>query len=187
MLDFVQEIDKFNFRVTKLFLHDTKDVVLKDISTTFEIHYIKNLITSFNNCGIVDSKYFNVNNYKVLESFEFNSCLNQKISVDINGDIRNCPSMPKKFGNIVQDSLTDALENNNFKEFWKIPKTKITTCKDCEYKFICTDCRAFTENPEDKFSKPLKCGYDPYSNKWEDWSSNPLKKKVMELYKIIEK
>lgn len=182
VIDFMKEIDKYNFRVTKLILHDTQEEVFFETRTTFKIDYINKLISSFTNCGVVDSKYFNVNNNKILESVEYNSCLNKKISVDKHGDIRNCPFMPIKYGNIVENSLIEAIEKQGFKEFWNVPKTKISVFKDCEYKFICTDCRAFTEMPDDNFSKPLKCGYDSYTNKRGDWSTNPLKRKTMEFY-----
>ncbi len=51
-----------------------------------------------------------------------------------------------------------------------------------EFRYICTDCRAYTENPEDIYSKPLKCGYNSYTNKWEEWSTNSLKLKAIEYY-----
>ena len=33
-------------------------------------------------------------------------------------------------------------------------------------------------------SKPLKCGYNPYTNEWADWSTNPLKQETIEYYGI---
>ncbi len=51
---------------------------------------------------------------------------------------------------------------------------------------IYTDCRAYIENSEDQFSKPLKCGYDPYTNIWEDWSANPLKQNAIKYYSFEE-
>jgi len=38
--------------------------------------------------------------------------------------------------------------------------------KDCEFRYICHDCRAHTQN-EEKYSKPLKCKYNPYEAIWE--------------------
>ncbi|NIG32274.1 grasp-with-spasm system SPASM domain peptide maturase, partial [Enterobacter sp. Ap-916] len=31
-------------------------------------------------------------------------------------------------------------------------------------------------------SKPLKCGYNPYTGEWEEWSINPLKQKAIKYY-----
>ena len=38
------------------------------------------------------------------------------------------------------------------------------------------------EDPEDIYSAPLKCGYDPYTGEWEEWSTNPLKQKTIQFY-----
>ena len=61
---------------------------------------------------------------------------------------------------------------------------KIHVCKDCEFRYICTDCRAYIEDPNDILSKPLKCGYNPYTAEWSEWSRNPLKQKAIEQYRI---
>ena len=90
--------------------------------------------------------------------------------------------MPKIYGNITNDKLQDALKHPDFKKSWLISKDQVLTCKDCEFRYICTDCRAYLEDPEDIFSKPLKCGYNPYTCEWEEWSTNPLKQKAIDYY-----
>ena len=67
-----------------------------------------------------------------------------------------------------------------------IQKDQIAVCKDCEFRYICTDCRAYKEDPEDDYSKPLKCGYDPYTGVWSEWSTNPLKQKAIQYYGMEE-
>ena len=47
-----------------------------------------------------------------------------------------------------------------------IKKDQISVCKDCEFRYVCTDCRAYTQNSGDQYSKPLKCNYDPYTATW---------------------
>ncbi len=51
-----------------------------------------------------------------------------------------------------------------------------------EFRYICTDYRAYVEDPEDILSKPLKCGYNPYTGEWSEWSTNPLKQKAIDIY-----
>lgn len=138
-------------------------------------------------CGKVDLKYFNTNISKVSEAIHHNSCLHKKIGIDAHGNIRNCPLMPESFGNINDTSLEEALGKPGFRKYWNITKDQINICKDCEFRYICTDCRAYTErNHKDSegldISKPLKCGYDPYTGKWEAWTKNPLKKEVISFY-----
>ncbi|MEM9686908.1 MAG: grasp-with-spasm system SPASM domain peptide maturase, partial [Bacteroidota bacterium] len=116
------------------------------------------------------------------ESQRHNSCLNRKISIDSNGNIKNCPSMPQSFGNIKNTTLKAALHHKDFKKYWNLTKDHIAVCKACEFRYICTDCRAYLEKPDDPYSKPLKCGYDPYTNVWQDWSTNPLKQQAIDFY-----
>ena len=90
----------------------------------------------------------------------------------------------KSFGNLSDTKLSDVLNHPELKKYWNINKDKIHVCKDCEFGYICTDCRAYTENPEDIYSKPLKCGYDPYTGIWSEWSKNPLKQEGIKFYGI---
>lgn len=133
-------------------------------------------------CGLILPDYFTKNISSFSESKMHNSCLNQKISIDISGKIKNCPSISQSFGNIKDTTLQEALDHPDFKKYWNINKDQIQTCKDCEFRYICTDCRAYLEDPKDIYSKPLKCGYNPYTGEWEEWSKNPLKLKVIEFY-----
>ncbi|HLT42986.1 MAG TPA: hypothetical protein VKZ95_09805, partial [Sphingobacteriaceae bacterium] len=43
----------------------------------------------------------------------------------------------------------------------------VDVCKDCEFRYICQDCRAYLKNSDDLYSKPLKCTYNPYEGVWE--------------------
>jgi len=106
-----------------------------------------------------------------------NGCLDRKITIDRHGNIKNCPSRPEHYGNIEDTSLADTLNNTDFKKWWYIHKDEIDICRDCEFRYNCTDCRAFLKDSNNIYSKPLKCGYDPYSNVWEEWSTNILKAK----------
>lgn len=147
-----------------------------------KVHYTRAAIKSSACCGYISSMSFRVNIKAFTEAKNFNSCLYKKISIDKDGNISNCPSFPAKYGNIHETGLIEAVVMNGFKTAGTIKKDDIHTCKVCEFRYICSDCRVFTENPEDPHSKPLKCGYDPYTNEWEEWSSNPIKQKILKTY-----
>ncbi|WP_445458261.1 grasp-with-spasm system SPASM domain peptide maturase [Flavobacterium sp. HNIBRBA15423] len=174
-LDFLKIRKKYQ-RLTRAILHSAPKDKQKD-----NITYTTKKIDDFNFCGAI-SGYFvaNINSY--LESVNHNSCLNKKLSIDKEGNIKNCPAIPQSFGNIKDISLEDALQKKDFSKFWNITKDQIEVCKDCEFRHICTDCRAYVEEPENHYSKPLKCGYNPYTNQWEEWSTNPLKQKAIKYY-----
>jgi len=135
-------------------------------------------------CGVINSKNFCLSLESFNESQTYNSCLNRKLSIDKEGNVKNCPSLKKSFGNLSDTKLRDVLNHPELKNYWNINKDKIHVCKDCEFRYICTDCRAYVEDPKDIYSKPLKCGYNPYDGKWSDWSKNPLKSKTVKNYGI---
>jgi SPASM domain peptide maturase of grasp-with-spasm system len=146
---------------------------------------VRDDISSHLNCGVINSDFFSVNIPTYTESLHFNSCLNRKIALDAEGNIKNCPSMKESYGNIKDTSLKEAFNTSGFKKYWKIKKDNITKCKDCEFRHVCTDCRAYIEEPENIYSAPLKCGYDPYSCEWEDWATNPRKEMTFKHYEIL--
>lgn len=137
-------------------------------------------------CGKVSEQYFNTGFLHYAESLTHNSCLNRKISIDGSGNIKNCPAMSDCFGNIKDTTLLEAINKTGFKKHWEITKDQISKCKDCEFRYICTDCRAFVEIPDDLHSAPLKCGYNPYTNEWEDWSTSPFKQQAIDYYEMRE-
>jgi SPASM domain peptide maturase of grasp-with-spasm system len=101
------------------------------------------------------------------EALQFNTCLNRKISIDVAGDIRNCPSTPISYGNSQTMTLNQAVGKESFKKLWAINKDRVDVCKDCEFRYMCIDCRAHLSDPSNVFSKPAKCRYDPYNAMWE--------------------
>lgn len=137
-------------------------------------------------CGKISDHFFvsTINMYA--ESLSRNTCLNRKIAIDAEGNIKNCPSMKESYGNISDTTLEEALNKPGFKKYWDIKKDDITKCKDCEFRHVCTDCRAYLDNPDDIYSAPLKCGYNPYTCEWEEWSTNPLKQQAIDHYQMRE-
>jgi hypothetical protein len=69
--------------------------------------------------------------------------------------------------------MISAINNDNFKTLWSINKDSTLICRDCEFRYICTDCRAYLMDPDLINSKPLKCSYDPYLAKWLNENDDP--------------
>lgn len=175
-------------RITNFILYNYQEekIILNPDNSKQIAYYTNTCIIDEKSCGKIDAKKFAINTKSFTESLKYNSCLNKKISIDKHGNIKNCPSMSEDYGNIKTTSLQEALGHDSFKKYWTINKDKIKICKDCEFRYVCTDCRAYIENPKDEYSKPLKCGYNPYTNEWEDWSSNPIKQNAIEYYSLKE-
>jgi SPASM domain peptide maturase of grasp-with-spasm system len=130
------------------------------------IIFIKQRITSNEHCGVIDPMYFSLGDVQTFSEFKnYNSCLNRKIGIDVNGDIKNCPSLSNIYGNINYVSISDIL-TDEFKTYWYQTKDQIDTCKICEFRYVCSECRAFLSDPLNPNSKPLKCSYDPVKMEW---------------------
>lgn len=185
--DFIQWVLK-NRKIRSITIHSSKNtkIIHEGLDGFGIIVTTKQNISSNNHCGIISHNLFNIAIESFTESQHHNSCLNRKLSIDANGNIKNCPSMSQSFGNIKDTSLEEALNHPDFKKHWNVTKDQIEACKDCEFRHICTDCRAYTERTtfdgDIDLSKPLKCGYNPYTNEWSEWSTNPLKEKAIEYY-----
>lgn len=183
--DYISFYQKYS-KVTRMIVHSAAEDELIFEDGLDIIYFTANRIIDSAHCGFIFEELLNVNINIYIESQSFNTCLNKKISIDVKGEIKNCPAMTKSYGSIKENSLFEVAQDIEFQKVWYIHKDQIKVCRDCEYRHICTDCRAFVEDPQDQYSKPLKCGYNPYTNEWEEWSANPLKQKSIEFYKLRE-
>lgn len=174
-------------RITSLTLHSsTQEINDQSPEYMVPIFYRTEKISSELCCGVIHRGVFVSSTESFTESLKFNSCLNKKVGIDLDGNIKNCPSMRKSFGNISDIKLIEAIKHDEFKRSWRYNKDVIEVCKDCEFRHVCTDCRAFLDDPENHLSKPLKCGYDPYTCTWEPWSTNPLKMNAIAHYGLSD-
>ena len=153
-------------RLKQIIVHssETKSIDKVDLQTV--IIYTEQRINDESHCGNISPHYFQANVDFYAETLKVNNCLDKKIGIDKNGYIKNCPSMQTTFGHVNEVLLKDVLDLKEFKYLGNIKKDEIEICKDCEFRYICLDCRAYVENSDDIFSKPKKCNYDPYSSSW---------------------
>ena len=181
--DELEQLKINNIRFRWMFIHSVPDNYSYHKTYPFLKHTTEK-IADQSHCGVVHYFYFESHISVFTESQHHNTCLNRKISIDTEGNIKNCPSMQQSFGHIYDTSLEDVISNPAFTKVWNIKKDEIEKCKGCEFRHICTDCRAYLEHPEDLYSAPLKCGYNPETCEWEDWSTNPLKEKSIQYYHL---
>ncbi|MGM0496006.1 MAG: grasp-with-spasm system SPASM domain peptide maturase [Bacillota bacterium] len=133
---------------------------------TKAVYYINS--DNLRSCGKIRPENF-IPSIKVFnESMNFNSCLNRKISFDLDGSVKNCNFSKNVIGNIFQDGINKLIENKEFNKYWNLTKDNIDICKDCEFRYICVDCRVFISKENNLYSKPINCSYNPYIAKWED-------------------
>lgn len=149
-------------------------IVVYNASSGFELktnHY--NLIftsqesVSHENCGNISSDDFAVNSQTYVRNRNYNSCLAHKISVDKDGFICNCPSIERKYEHVDSVTFSEVIALKEFQDKWEITKDKVLICSICEFRWICTDCRAFTIDDIEN-GKPSKCTYNPFISLWAD-------------------
>jgi len=160
-------------KVFRVFFHSISHDIEFERSDIQNIYYSTDFIRDHSFCGQVSALDFSRSPKHVFKSINFNSCLYKKIGIDVNGNIKNCPSLKKIIGN-VNDEEIEFKFNSTLFETEKIPKDTIEVCQDCEFRHICTDCRAFTDSTSRPNSRPSKCNYNPYIAKWsheEDYLS----------------
>ncbi|WP_338865075.1 grasp-with-spasm system SPASM domain peptide maturase [Myxococcus stipitatus] len=136
-----------------------------DLST--DLIYTTEAVTSEACCGNVSSQLFRCNILSFTEARSFNSCLNRKVGIDTRGRIKNCPSMRRSFGDTRSTRLASVVGHEDFQRAWKTTKDQVLVCQDCEFRYICQDCRAYLQDPEQPLSKPARCRYNPYEARWE--------------------
>jgi len=181
-----QTLNIYNINSIFFFSAPNKGYIPREKEQKFNLFFTKESINE-SKCGNV-SAYYQTNNLSFYtESQHYNTCLNRKVCIDENGFIKNCLSMDKHYGNINCVDLTEVVTSKDFQKVWHIKKDEIKVCKDCEFRFMCLDCRAFIKDPNDIYSQPLKCNYNPYIAKWkgeegyitvEEWQEQQKEKAV---------
>ncbi|MDR1198011.1 MAG: grasp-with-spasm system SPASM domain peptide maturase [Prevotellaceae bacterium] len=162
-----KDLDKLlcNPIINRLILYSAPFDNVKDLKHTFIVYLRENL--NNNTCGIVDKSYFTQNIFHITEALHHNTCLHRKLFIDKNGNIKNCPYSETVFGNILNDDVEKIITTPSFKKYWNIKKDEIEVCKDCEFRYVCTDCRIFIKNRNNIYSQPEHCHYNTYITKWK--------------------
>ncbi len=99
-------------------------------------------------------------------------CFSREVCVTATGDVFPCiMERDIVLGNILNQSVENILGNEPALEIRRLNKDAIKTCKDCEYRYACFDCRpkASGNSPDkDLYAKPAECHYDPYEGVWNN-------------------
>lgn len=92
-----------------------------------------------------------------------NNCFSKRLYIATNLDVYPCVMERRlKHGNLRDASLTTLLN----REIMMLCKDRIETCRDCEYRYACFDCRPDSLR-KGIYDKPWYCTYDPYTGEWE--------------------
>ena len=121
---------------------------------------------------VISPDVFFVNLKLLIESQRHNPYFHRKIYIGPEGDIRNAPEDTRIFGYIAD--IADALqivhiaEDPDFRRYWDVAKDRTDVCRDCEFRYMCTDARIPVGRPDGSWFFPSECAYNPYICKWEN-------------------
>lgn len=101
------------------------------------------------------------------------SCLAGKITITDTGDVLPCVfSRSQIVGNVADvGSLEPIVIGQLLQQCWQATKDDVLVCCDCEYRYVCFDCRPLAEGHAqgraDYLNAPYpRCSYNPYSGEW---------------------
>jgi len=110
---------------------------------------------------------FIVDNSSFQKNLHWNSCWFGKAAITAKGQVIPCVFARDLIaGNLYKESLK-SIVLGSLLEYWRLTRDKISICRDCEYRYLCNDCRpwayGYTGN---LFAKSPTCTYDPYEGEW---------------------
>jgi radical SAM protein with 4Fe4S-binding SPASM domain len=119
---------------------------------------------------------FNVSQEIYNKNKRGNSCWFGKASITSFGDVLPCIfARDMVAGNINNQKLSDIIYGDKMKRLWLLNHDNIEICRNCEYRYICGDCRPLAYGSTgDLFAKYPRCTYNPYSGEWGDAESAPI-------------
>lgn len=118
---------------------------------------------------LIEKKLITEKNFKkqfkktdVIRSICINKCFATRLYISTNLDVYPCVMERRiKHGNLLNNSLLNVLN----KEIFEISKDKISGCKNCEFRYLCQDCRPNSLSG-DLYEKPWFCTYDEENGIW---------------------
>ncbi|MEG6521776.1 radical SAM protein [Desulfotomaculum sp. 1211_IL3151] len=109
----------------------------------------------------------------ILEYFykrDFNTCLNRTIAISSSGAILPCPSWEEPLGNISdENNIYNVFKTGLINEKWGYTKDKVPICKECEFRYSCSDCSVLEwALNKDTSVKDFYCKYKPHLGQWSN-------------------
>jgi len=108
-----------------------------------------------------------IEEHRYIFNRNFNPCWGKKIAVTKDMKIRPCIYSELLVGDLLHGNMEEIFES--IKEYWLITKDKIETCKDCERRYNCFDCREISRKSNGNlYAKHHACKYNPYTGCWSE-------------------
>lgn len=129
--------------------------------------------------GMISRPLFSTDLMSFSRNHDYHSCLAGKIAIDSEGSVMPCVFIRNyEIGNLRNQKMEDLLSSQEVDNIWRLTKDKILVCKDCEYRYVCSDCRSIVQVEAlsaNYLEAPYsRCNYNPYSGEWGEgtWKIN---------------
>lgn len=140
-------LNRLNENELDVFYNKYENIVSKD---KIFIEYIyplpKNEYFStkhISNLYIKKRNLFNVNLSNFCNAQKYHNCYANMLAISVDGNVYPCiMSRTMNIGNVKDESIISILSKDKYKTYTEITKDKISTCKNCSYRYGCMDCRA---------------------------------------------
>lgn len=161
----IPEIQSYTYGLTGV---RSKIDIVRDVGISKEYLIPEELSDKF---GRVRNKpnFKPINETQFLKNYSGNSCWQGKINITCDGYITPCimgnDFLDKRF-NVRKNKINEIIDECLIPKFWSISKDFIDECKNCEYRYVCNDCRPICTENGDFYSKGELCNYNPYIGEW---------------------
>lgn len=110
------------------------------------------------------SKSYRINKQAVIVALSGHQCFIKDLYISSNLNIYPCVMERRiSYGNLKHKNLLDVIKH----QIRLLSKDNIETCRDCEFRYACFDCRP-DANGHGLYDKPWYCTYSPQEGKWHD-------------------
>ncbi len=111
---------------------------------------------------------FSANREDYEHNLQWNPCWAGKLTITNTGDVIPCiMGRTEVIGNVKVQPLREILESPRLASLWGLTKDQIDVCRDCEYRYVCGDCRPLAIAKGDLHGSMPRCTYDPLSGQWK--------------------
>lgn len=114
-------------------------------------------------------KIFPVDVYQFFYNLKYHPCMGNTITISNTGDILICPTLREyKFGNIRNEKLHIIFNKkmDEINKLWQLNLDKVQKCTDCEFRYVCMDCRSLEKSLTGQIDGKILCKYNPYQGEW---------------------
>lgn len=162
----VEEIKKFIYELTGV---RGRIDIIRDVGKSKE-HLIPKEMSKDTGRIRTEADFKGISSIEFLRNYSGNSCWQGKINITCDGYVSPCimgENFIDKNFNLKRNSLAAILNDYLIPKFWSLSRDKIEICKDCEYRYVCKDCRPMCIENNNIHNRGKLCTYNPYNRQWE--------------------